>query len=218
MSQKKAPQWTNEQDHILFDHYPHTPIKELAEILGRSARSVYTRANNFGWKKAQPYLDSPLSGRKLKGMRTSIATEFKKGNTSWNTGLRLESKGRMRETQFKQGDRPYNYKPIGSERINSGDGYALVKVSDTGTNRQRWRLKHVLVWEAEHGPVPADHVITFIDGNRQNITLENLECIPRAEHALRHGINSYPPELANLVRLRGSLNRIINKRKSHEPK
>ncbi|MDX2813416.1 HNH endonuclease signature motif containing protein [Streptomyces sp. PA03-5A] len=40
-----------------------------------------------------------------------------------------------------------------------------------------WVL-HRAIWEAAHGPVPARHRLRFRDGNRQNVTLANLEAVP----------------------------------------
>lgn len=70
-----------------------------------------------------------------------------------------------RETKF----------PIGSEKIDS-HGYTQVKVALPHT----WRMKHYLVWEAAHGPIPADHQIYFIDGDRRNFRLTNLAARPKS--------------------------------------
>ena len=59
----------------------------------------------------------------------------------------------------------------------------MVKVKTTGTRYERWKLKHVLIWEEHNGPVPKDSVVTFLDGNRDNFDINNLACI-------RKGVNS----------------------------
>lgn len=105
-------------------------------------------------------------------------TQFKKGMTPWNKGMKGVAIG-GKQTQFKKGQRGWNYKPVGSERIDV-DGYTWVKVTDPKT----WRMKHVLAWEAAHGPVPKGHVVIFADGNKLNITLDNLLLISRRELAV----------------------------------
>lgn len=86
----------------------------------------------------------------------------------WNYG----KKGRGRP--FKTGERPWNAKPVGAERVTSA-GFIQIKVSQPNC----WRLKHLLVWEKAHGPLPEGRKIDFIDGDRQNVSLENLRLRPR---------------------------------------
>lgn len=88
------------------------------------------------------------------------------------------------ETSFKPGQRPLNYKPVGSERICSKDGYVIIKVQDVGPWQKRWRPKHKVLWEAEHGPVPKGHILLFLDGNKLNLSLDNLELITRSQLAV----------------------------------
>ena len=45
---------------------------------------------------------------------------------------------------------------------------------------------HRAYWEARFGDVPNGCVIHHIDGNVENYTIENLECLTRSEHRLRH--------------------------------
>lgn len=85
----------------------------------------------------------------------------------WNYGK--ESQGRP----FKKGHRPWNTLPVGAERVSSA-GFVQVKVAQPN----RWRPKHTLVWEKPHGPIPEGHKIEFIDGDRQNVCLENLKLTP----------------------------------------
>ena len=74
-----------------------------------------------------------------------------------------------------------NYLPIGSTRITK-DGYIERKVTDDPAlvPARRWVGEHRLVWEAANGPIPDGHVVVFLDGDRLNIDLDNLRCVPRA--------------------------------------
>ena len=71
---------------------------------------------------------------------------------------------------------PQTWKPVGTETVRS-DGYTWVKIAEPN----KWREKHVLLWKAANGPVPAGCVLLFADGNQRNITLENLILISRAQ-------------------------------------
>ena len=81
------------------------------------------------------------------------------------------------KTSFKKGNKPKNWKPIGSERIDI-DGYTLIKIADP----REWALKHRIVWEQHHKKkIPRGSVIIFADGNKSNLSIENLICITREE-------------------------------------
>lgn len=115
------------------------------------------------------------------GIYTGYDGKFKKGNVPWNKGMKgLRTPG-SEKGWFKKGQKSFNEKPLGSEY--KCDGYTMVKVKETGTRYERWRLKHVLVWEEHNGPVPKDCIVTFLDGNRDNFDINNLACI-------RKGVNS----------------------------
>lgn len=139
-----------------------------------------------------------------------------RGVTSWNKGRKGINYEGCKATQFKTGQLPHTWRPIGTLRINA-DGYLDRKVSDTGYAPRDWAGVHRLVWSEAHGPIPAGHVVVFKPGRRTTelgkITLDALELITRRELMLRNSIHTkYPPELVKLVQLTGAINRQINKR------
>lgn len=110
-------------------------------------------------------------------------------------------------------ERPgHKHLPIGSERPQRRGGhlYLMRKVSDTGVQNKDWIGVHVLTWEAEHGPIPPGHVVTFYNGDRSDTALDNLECITRAEQIQRSSWSNYPKELHAVFRLKAALTRKIN--------
>ena len=111
---------------------------------------------------------------------------FKPGAVPSNKGKKGINYPGMRATQFKPGHRPRNYMPVGSERINTY-GYTDVKISDPHT----WKAKHVLLWEAAHGPVPKGHKLVFGDGNKRNLTIENILLVSNAEMAVLNKFKLY---------------------------
>jgi hypothetical protein len=119
------------------------------------------------------------------------------------------------ETQFKPGQKPHTWQPVGSERVNA-DGYRQIKMTDTGYPPKDWVMVHILLYEKHHGPVPKGHVIVFKDKNREHIEIENLECISRRDLMLRNTVHRLPKELVQVVQLKGALQRQINNRIRHE--
>lgn len=115
--------------------------------------------------------------RKSLGLKSGLTGRFEKGQKSWNKGIPMKVKGRMAETQFKKGQKPRNYRPIGSERINV-DGYIEVKVSD----KPKWKAKHRVVWEQQYGEIPDNHIVIFLNGDKLDVRIENLRMIPRDVH------------------------------------
>ena len=111
-------------------------------------------------------------------IKTGLTGQYQKGNVPYNKGKHPPTVGRMAETQFKPGNKPHTWRPVGSERINV-DGYIEVKVKDPKT----WKAKHRLIWEEHNGPVPKNHVVVFKDGNKLNTDISNLALVSKSVHA-----------------------------------
>lgn len=214
-------QWTNEEDRIIAEHYPHTPQRELCELLNCDRYQLYTRAQALKVKKTPEFRQSEHSGCIRKGKRVSPGTEFKPGQSPWNKGMRVGSYPGAIKTQFKPGNKPANTLPVGSLRITK-DGTLQRKIgNEKGSNSKRWRGIHELVWIEANGPVPAGHICVFKPGMKTSvlaeITLEKIECVSFAENMKRNTRHRYPKEINQLIALKGAINRQINKRsKSHE--
>jgi len=119
-----------------------------------------------------------------------IPTQFKKGHVPYNKGKK--GIGGFEPTQFKKGMMPWNYKQVGTERINT-EGYADIKIADPN----KWKAKHIIIWEEVNGPVPDGHCLIFADGNKLNVSLDNLLLISRRELVMmnKHKLISSNPEL-----------------------
>ena len=208
-------QWTNEEDRIIAEHYPHTPFKELCDLFGCSRYQLYNRAHILNAKKTPVFLAGPHSGCFKKGQRVGIENEFKSGTTPWNKGKKIGSFGNSARTHFKKGVRQgvasKVWKPIGTERITK-DGYVKRKINDDMPFKNRWRAAHLIEWEKAHGEVPNGYALCFKDGNKQNIDLSNLELITRAELLQRNSYHNYGKEIALAIQLQGQITRQINKR------
>lgn len=116
------------------------------------------------------------------GLKNGIDATFKKGRTPINKGTKGMFNVGGNSGSFKKGQMPKNYRPVGSERIESKQGYILIKVQDEGEQWDRWRPKHVWLWEKEYGPIPEKHILIFLDSNPQNCDLSNLKLITMAQN------------------------------------
>lgn len=206
------PRWrpTPEQLEVLRRDFATTPTAELADRFGCAPHQVHRRARCMGLRKDEAYLAS--AGGRLDGVR-GMGTRFQPGHVPWTKGRRLPGHGGP--TTFKPGTRPHNYVPVGSYRI-AARGYLQRKMTDTGYPPRDWVMVHRLVWEAANGPIPDGHVVAFRAGRHTTelaaITVDALELVPRVELLRRNSVNRYPKEIADLMKLRGALNRQINRR------
>lgn len=207
-SQTKATRhWSDDQTLLLMQLYPDTPMPALIEVLQRTDTQIHSKASQLGLRRSPEYLASEHACRLRKGDNVGAEHRFKPGHQSWNKGKQgWKAGGRSAETRFKPGHRPHTWVPIGTEQIR--DGYLWRKVTD-GHGRHDWRQVHVMLWEQHNGPVPKGLILVFRDRNKQNIQLDNLELITRAENCRRNSIHRYPPELKEVMRLQKKLERAI---------
>jgi len=146
-----------------------------SNVYGRSHAELTELFNGiFGLQLERSQIAAFIKNNKL---NTGRDGRFKSGHVPANKGKK--GMGGWEPTQFKKGNRPWNYKPVGTERVN-GDGYVDIKVADPN----KWKGKHILLWEAANGPVPKGHVVIFADGNKRNFDLNNLLLVSRKELAV----------------------------------
>ena len=120
---------------------------------------------------------------KRKGWMTGRDGKITKGARSWNTGLKGWTPPGSERTRLKKGNRTgranHLYQPIGTERLNQ-DGYRERKIHDGQPMHSRWRLVHLVEWEAVNGPIPKGMCLKCLDGDRLNTDPANWQAIPRA--------------------------------------
>lgn len=155
-----AHKYTEAQANFIKENVKGTGTKELTEIFN----------NYFGLNIKDTSIRAFKKNHKLK---SGVNCEFKKGHISHNKGTHI---GGWEPTHFKKGSKPHNYLPVGSERIN-GDGYLDIKV----TEPNKWRGKHILVWEKINGPLQKGYCIIFGDKDRRNFEPNNLILVSRQQ-------------------------------------
>ena len=176
--------FTGDEAGFLKENYKRFSLKHLV-----------AEFNNLFPEKTEGQIRSFTRNHGVKSGRTG---HFEKGQESWNLG----KKGYMGAnlTSFKKGNAPANKKPLWSERVDSKDGFILMKVPERDPHTgfpTRYKHKHVWIWEQANGPVPGGHAVVFRDSDKLNCQLENLMLLTRAELLVLnlHGYREFPGEL-----------------------
>lgn len=199
--------WLEYEVDYLRKNYADMSSKGISENLGISVCSVHNKAYQLGLKKSKAFLQQQGKRVEIYGKKY----QFKKGNISFNKGkkqieyMSAEAIARTVKTRFKKGIVPHSAKAEGHERIDR-EGYIYIK-----PKQGKHILKHVWLWEKTHGKVPDKHVVIFKDGDKKNITLENLECITMAENMRRNTLHQYPAELQQAIKTKNKLVKLISK-------
>lgn len=206
--------WTDEIKQYIFDNYVGVGPSEMAVKVSEQFKVECTRNLVKGFY-ARNHLNSGITGY------------FQKGKVSHNKSKKQsdymspEAVERTKATRFKSGQLPHNTKPIGYERVTK-DGYVEVKVRmrpDRKNHIKNFIGKHIIVWERHNGPVPKGMCLRFLDGNKQNCSIENLQLVSRAEHLqlTRSGYgNSKNPEITKTGIALAKLNVAMRKREHEE--
>lgn len=177
-----------QDNHLAFlqTHYRTLNLEQLTEAFNKEFPRFGADVNS---------IRACLRNHRIQSGRTG---QFEKGQESWNKGQKGINTG-GEKGWFKSGAVPLNIKPLGSERVNV-DGYVEIKVDEpnpyTG-HSTRYRPKHQVVWESEHGPIPDGHVVIFKDNNKLNCDIDNLKLVSRAQLVVlnKTGLIGVPAEV-----------------------
>jgi len=173
-------------EHLDFlrEGFRQMPLADLVEVFNR----------HFGLDRSFNSIRAAVKNHRITSGRTG---QFKAGESPWNKG----KTGYMgaNETSFRRGNMPHTKRRLWSERVNV-DGYIEISVPERNPHTgaaTRFRLKHVWLWEGEHGKVPPGHAVIFKDGDRMNCRLENLMLVSRSELLSMnlHGYREMPEEV-----------------------
>lgn len=154
--------YSEEQKEFIITNNYGKYSKELAEMFNQYFNTNIT-AKEIAYFRRNHKLNSGLTG------------QFKKGNVPHNKDkkqveyMSQEAIEKTKETRFKIGNKPKNYRPVGSERITK-DGYIEVKVADPN----KWETKNKIIYKQYFGDIPEGHKIIYADGNKLNNDINNL--------------------------------------------
>lgn len=188
-------------------------VSEMSKRLGRPLTLVYQKARSFGLSRPrQVYTEC---GKNLAQLEQSKLHRYQKGCIPANKGKKMnpDTYTKCAGTMFKKGNMPANHRDVGSERINK-DGYIEVKVAEPN----KWKAKHRVIWEEANGPVEKGYNVQFKDGNRLNVSLDNLYLISRQRQLKEQNslMARYPKELQDIIRLRGAVKRQIKRKENKD--
>lgn len=204
--------WTQEEIDILTRMYPEHFATEIQKVLGRCLSAIYCKAKQLGLESTPDKIRR--SGMMSCNHPNNVAARFAKGHIPDNKGKKMSSEqyAKCQPTMFKKGQACWNHKEVGSERVNV-DGYLEVKVAEPN----KWQLKHRVIWEEANGAIPRGHNVQFKNGNKQDLRIENLYLISKAEQMAKENsyYAKYPKELQEVIRLKGVVNRIIHKQQKN---
>jgi hypothetical protein len=152
--------------------YTDEQIQWLRDNRSKQTIGVITAYFNerFGTTVSKKALAETCKRKKIKTGRDGC---FVKGNEPWNKGVKGWNSEKCKATAFKPGQKSTNVKPVGHERTGK-EGYTYVKIAE---GIKQYRLKHRIIWEQQHGPIPQNHKIVFLDNDRTNIDIENLALV-----------------------------------------
>ena len=178
-------------------------IREIAP--GRHYHEIVEMFN----KKFERQIDA----KKLKetlgnhGISTGLTGRFEKGHVPVNKGKKFPGTGNR--TTFRKGNVPANKMNVGEDIITT-DGYVKTKIAEPNV----WEYKHKLIWAEAHGPIPEKHSVIFADGDKLNLSIDNLLLVSRAELLMlnRRRLISENSELTkiglNVVKVMGKVYKI----------
>ncbi len=182
LTKGKYTSYTPEQAEFIKIGYPQCSLPELTKRFNAQ----------FSTEKTESQIRAFTRNHGIKSGRTGY---FAKGQKPHNAG----TKGVMKANSgsFKKGQVPHNHKMVGSERVNV-EGYIEIKTAEPNI----WELKQRVVYEQEHGPIPAGHNVRFRNGDRQDCSPDNLFLVDNHENALlnqRYKLNHQPLEIRDTL-------------------
>jgi hypothetical protein len=206
------------EKHKHYRCYTPEEIRFITKtIAGRSYAEMTDLFNQHfglrGKKKLKPgQMKGFLKNHKL---RNSRDCRFRPGHIPANLGRKGYCPPGSEKGWFRPGHRPWTYKPVGTERINS-DGYVDVRIHNpSGKPWKNWKAKHRIIWEKAYGKIPRGRVIIFADGDKLNLALDNLIMVSRSELAVMNncGLISKDGDLTRIGKSIADIKLVIAKRK-----
>ena len=196
--------FTPEEDQFLRDNYLTMPVKTMAKVLGRADVVPRQRMKILGLIVPAEI----IAQRKLQ-------SRFQQGSVPPNKGrkqveyMTAEAIERTAASRYKKGNLPPNTMhdhAISIRNDSSGTPYKFIRIS-----KAVWIPLHRYNWIQANGPIAPKMKLIFKDRNTMNCELENLELLTPGELMERNSFHRYPKEIAQVIQLRGALNRQINK-------
>lgn len=169
--------------------------QQIADVLNRNVNSVKQYGRSHGLADTgchKPYTEDQdkwiLDNWESYPNYDTMAKDFNAifGTNKTSRGIQSHCVRYLGIVSGRQGikkcTRPHNRKSIGSEYVNNANGYTYVKISDDPDRNKAWIGKHRFIWLNEHGEIPKGYNVIFLDGDKSNLSPENLECVSDREN------------------------------------
>lgn len=175
----KVHKYTNEEREYMKEIAYGKHIYEITKLFNE----------RFNLKLKDSQIKAYMKRFKIKTGFTGRFNEDRSKAKVWEKG---EYPKGCEKTWFKKGNIPYNYAPLGTERI-TVDGYTEVKVKDPDL----WKFKQRIIYEKEYGTIPHECLISFLDGDKTNFNIDNLICLTKEQslELSRHKLRSENKEI-----------------------
>lgn len=167
---------TKEQSDFIFKNYKGISNRDLTDMFNQEF-GVELKIDIIKNFKSRNKLDSGLTGYFKKGQ-----IPFNKG-LKWDDFMSKEGQANSKKTTFKKGYTHKNTKELGTQLVDA-EGYLYIKVNEKGKRYGRdgkWQRYHHIVWENAHGPIPDGYMVMFLDKDRTNFDLDNLQLVSKSE-------------------------------------
>lgn len=162
-------------------------------------------------KEQDDWLKDNIQGTPYKELAKMFNKTFKVNITSsklrdkcYYMGLKNNVNG-----QFKKGYEPHNVECIGT--VSNWNGYYVIKTNDG------WDYMHKYIYKFFNGEIPIDHEIVFLDGNKENLSIDNLKAVHHNDERnqlLRSKYNSNDMEhnhsLLGLIKLNNKIKELVD--------
>lgn len=173
---RKMHRYTKEQIEYIREISPNRLRNEIRDLVNAK----------YGLSVTTKSIAGIMYRNDIKNNMQGFNTRFEQGHETWNKGKFVNHVG-SRKTQFKKGH-SMNSVEIGSERTQEGRVFIKVEQPNVWVEKHRW------LWEQYHGEIPEGTAIVFKDGDRENVTIENLFATTRsaAVAVARRGLPDEP--------------------------
>lgn len=170
------------EDELIKEFYLLLPIKNLADLIGRSDSFTNRRINKLGL----------IIPRELIEQR-KIESRIKPGHVPMNKGKKIteymspEGIERSKATRFKKGQKSHTELFDGAITFRwnhldrNAEPHWYIRLS-----KGVWQELQIFEWEHVNGPVPEKHVLSCIDGDTLNIDPSNWKPMPMADNMRRN--------------------------------
>lgn len=181
--------------------------KELAEAVNEKFGS-----GTITVKKMRAY-------KKNHNIVSGLDCRFQPGHEPANKGKTMspEQYEKCKGTMFKKGQVPPNHMEVG-EYTHTTDGYLIRKVKETGSQWERFEFVHRATWEEHNGSVPEGKMVSFLDGDKDNCSIENLFLVDNETNLEmnRKKLRFENPELTDVGKRMAELSVAIRKKRAEK--